>query len=99
MVGAVTLMNLRQAIIYFGSPVGLPGRSQARVPNALPSANLAGLPPAELMTRRGVCMPEPTSGASIIDVDLDRGASRVAAILTPLIGGMVFVVQPGFVEA
>ena len=43
-------------------------------------------------------MPEPTSGASIIDVDLDRGASRVAAILTPLIGGMVFVVQPGFVE-
>lgn len=29
---------------------------------------------------------------------LDHGWPRVAAILTPLIGGMVYVVQPGFVQ-
>jgi predicted MFS family arabinose efflux permease len=43
-------------------------------------------------------MEPPTPSASITDVDLDRGASRIAAILTPLIGGMVYVVQPGFVQ-
>jgi predicted MFS family arabinose efflux permease len=30
--------------------------------------------------------------------DLDHGWSRVSAILMPLIGGMAFVVQPGFVQ-